>query len=89
VATNWRAGYLDHFGQQQNGSAFGTEPTFVNANTQVDFSTSYDINSHMDVYFEALNINDSTYSTHGRYSDQLLDAVKFGPTLTFGIHARL
>jgi len=89
VATNWRAGYLDHFGQQQNNSAFGTEPTFVNANTQVDFSSSYDINSHMDVYFEALNINDSTYSTHGRYSDQLLDAVKFGPTLTFGIHARL
>ncbi len=89
VATNWRAGYLDHFGQQQNNSIFGIEPTFVNANTQVDFSSSYDINSHMDVYFEALNINDSTYSTHGRYSDQLLDAIKFGPTLTFGVHVKL
>jgi iron complex outermembrane receptor protein len=89
VAANWRAGYLEAFGQHQNTSGFGTEPTFVNANTQVDFSTSYDINSHMDVYFEALNINNSTYSTHGRFSDQLLDAVKFGPTLTFGVHARL
>jgi iron complex outermembrane receptor protein len=89
VAANWRAGYLDHFGQQQNGSLFGIEPTFVNANTQVDFSTSYDINSHLDVFFEALNINNSTYSTHGRFADQLLDAISYGPTLTFGIHAKL
>ncbi|MGB6306587.1 MAG: TonB-dependent receptor [Steroidobacteraceae bacterium] len=89
IAANWRAGYLDHFGQQQNNSAFGIEPTFVNANTEVDFSSQYDINSHLDVYFEALNINNSTYSTHGRYADQLLDAISFGPTLTFGIHAKL
>jgi iron complex outermembrane recepter protein len=89
VATNWRAGYLDHFGQQQNNSQFGTEPTFVNANTQVDFSSQYDINNHVNIYFEALNINNSTYSTHGRYSEQLLDAISFGPTLTFGVHVKL
>ena len=39
VALNWRGNYLDHFGQQQNNSQYGTEPTFVNAATYVDFST--------------------------------------------------
>jgi len=89
VALNWRADYLDHFGQQQNNSAFGSEPTFVNANTQVDFSTSYDINKHLNVYFEALNLNNSTYSTHGRYKEQLLDVVKFGRSFTLGVHLKL
>ncbi len=88
VAVNWRDEYLDRFGQQQNGSKFGTEPTFVNSNTQVDFSTSYDINSHFNVYFEALNLNDSTFSTHGRFKEQLLDAVDFGRTFTLGVHAK-
>ena len=50
VAGNWRDEYLDHFGQAQNNSAFGTEPTFVNASTQIDFSTSYDINKQINVY---------------------------------------
>ncbi len=89
VAVNWRADYLDHFGQQQNNSAFGSEPTFVNANTQVDFSTSYDVNKHLNVYFEALNLNNSTYSTHGRFKEQLLDVVKFGRSFTFGVHMKL
>jgi len=89
VAVNWRADYLDHFGQQQNNSAFGSEPTFVNANTQVDFSSSYDVNKHLNVYFEALNLNNSTYSTHGRFKEQLLDVVKFGRSFTFGVHLKL
>ena len=89
VAVNWRADYLDHFGQQQNNSAFGSEPTFVNANTQVDFSTSYDVNKHLNVYFEALNLNNSTYSTHGRFKEQLLDVVKFGRSFTVGVHMKL
>ena len=44
--------YLDHFGQAQNNSQFGTEPTFVNATTEVDFSASYDITKHFNVYFD-------------------------------------
>ncbi len=89
VAVNWRADYLDHFGQQQNNSAFGTEPTFVNANTQVDFSSSYDVNKHLNIFFEALNLNNSTYSTHGRFKEQLLDVVKFGRSFTVGVHMKL
>jgi TonB-dependent receptor len=89
VAVNWRDEYLDHFGQLQNTSSFGIEPTFVNSNTQVDFSTSYDINKNFSVFFEGLNLNDSTYSTHGRYSEMLLDAVAYGRRYTFGGRIRL
>ena len=89
VALNWRAEYLDHFGQQQNNSAFGAEPTFVNSTTQVDFSSSYDITKQLSVYFEGLNLNDATYSTHGRFSNQILDVVDYGRRFTLGFHAKL
>ena len=89
VAINWRGNYLDHFGQQQNNSQYGTEPTFVNAATYVDFSTSYDINRHLNVYFEALNLTDETYSTHGRFSEQILDVVDTGRAFTVGVHMKL
>ena len=89
VAINWRDEYLDHFGQQQNGSRFGTEPTFVNANLQVDFSTSYDLTQNTDVYFSALNLNDSTFVTHGRYSEQLLDLVDYGRRFVLGVRVKI
>jgi TonB-dependent receptor len=88
IAANWRDNYLDHFGQQQNNSRFGSEPTFVNATTQIDFSTSYDITPQFNVYFSALNLNDATFSTHGRFSEQLLDAVDYGRRFTLGFHFR-
>jgi TonB-dependent receptor len=89
VALNWRDEYLDHFGQQQNGGRFGTEPTFVNASTTVDFSTSYEFSPSIDVYFEALNLTDETYSTHGRFKEQVLDVVDFGRRYTLGVHFRM
>jgi len=89
IAANWRDNYLDHIGQTQNNSRFGTEPTFVNANTQVDFSTSYMITPEVNVYFSALNLNDATFSTHGRFSEQLLDVVDYGRRFTLGFHVKL
>jgi TonB-dependent receptor len=86
VAANWRDAYLDHFGQQQNGSKFGTEPTFVNSTTQIDFSTSYDFTDQFNVYFTAQNLNDATFSTHGRFGDQPLDIVDYGRRFTLGLH---
>jgi iron complex outermembrane receptor protein len=89
VAVNHRAEYLDSFGQRQNNSQFGTEPTFVNSATYVDFSASYDINRHFNVYFEALNLSNQAYSTHGRFSEQVLDVVDTGRLFTLGVHAKL
>jgi len=89
VAVVWRGEYLDHFGQTQNTGSFGAEPTFVNSNTEVDFSTSYDIRKNLDVFFEGQNVNDSTYSTHGRFPEQVLDVIDFGARYTLGFHYRM
>ncbi len=89
IAVNWRDEVLNNFGQAQNNSIFGAEPTFIDKNTQVDFSTSYDINPNFSVFFEALNLNNSTYSTHGRFDEQLLDVVDFGRKFTLGVHVKM
>ena len=89
VAANWRDSYLDHFGQTQNGSAFGTEPTFVDANWTMDFSTSYDVTKQLSLYFEATNLTDSGYSTRGRFSNQYLDIISYGRRFTLGAHFRM
>jgi TonB-dependent receptor len=89
VAINHQAQYLQAFGQLQNNSQFGTEPTFVNATTYVDFSASYEINRHFNVYFTALNLTDQVYSTHGRFSEQTLDVVDTGRLYTLGVHVKL
>ena len=89
VAVNHRAEYLDKFGQRQNNSQFGIEPTFVNAATYVDFSASYQINRHFNVYFTALNLTDQIYSTHGRFPEQSPDVTDTGPWYTLGVHSKL
>jgi iron complex outermembrane recepter protein len=88
VAVNWRDSYLDHFGQAQGSNLFGAEPTFVDSNTTVDFSTSYDVTKNLSVYFEANNLTDSGYFTHGRFSEQFLDGVSYGRRFTLGAHLR-
>jgi TonB-dependent receptor len=89
LAINHRAEYLNAFGQLQNNSAFGTEPTFVNAGTFYDFSTSYQFNKHLNVYFVGMNLSNQIYSTHGRFSEQLLDVVDTGRQFTLGVHYKL
>jgi iron complex outermembrane receptor protein len=89
VAANWRDEYLLQFGQNQNNSAFGAEPTFVNSSLQIDLSTSYQINDRFNVYLEALNITNETLSTHGRYDNQLLDAFAYGRRYALGARVKL
>ena len=89
VAINHRAEYLDKFGQHQPNSQFGAEPVFVNAATYVDFSTSYDISRHFNVYFTALNLSNQAYATHGRFKEQILDVVDTGRMFTVGVHFKL
>jgi iron complex outermembrane recepter protein len=89
IAANWRDSYLDRFGQQQNYSAFGAEPTFVNSSWNFDLSTSYALSSQIDAYCEVMNLLESTYSTRGRFSEQVLDMVDYGRRITLGLHYRL
>ncbi|HEX5184256.1 MAG TPA: TonB-dependent receptor [Allosphingosinicella sp.] len=83
VAVNWRDSYLLGLGQAQGGT-FGAEPVFVDAQTQIDASASYDFNKHITVFVEGTNLNNSTLSTHGRFSNQLLDVFSYGRRFTAG-----
>lgn len=85
AALNWRDEYLLGFGQAQNTGAFGSEPTFVNASTQIDVSASYQVTPSFDVFGEVLNITNETQSTHGRYKNQLLDVFGYGRRFTAGV----
>ncbi len=89
VAINHRAEYLDKFGQIQNNSQYGTEPTFVNAATYLDVSASYDFNSHFSAYVTGQNLTNEVYATHGRFKEQLLDVIDTGRMFTVGIRAKL
>ena len=84
IAGTWQDVSLFRFGQQQNNSKFGSEPTFINGSTTIDFSTSYDITQQLTVNFAALNLTDATFSTRGRFSDQPLDIVDYGRRFTLG-----
>ena len=64
------------------------EPTFVNQSFQVDLTTSYDISDNFSVFAEALNVNNNQQSTHGRYSNQLLDVFDYGRRYTLGLRYR-
>jgi len=89
IALQWQAEQLLVLGQEQNGGAFGNEPVYLKANTNVDFSSSYDFNPHVSVFFEALNLTDNVYHTVGRYDNQTLNVVDYGRSFTFGVRAKL
>lgn len=84
VSFNWQATQFLFFGQTQNNSQTGTEPTFLKASKTVDFSSSYAIDRNVSVFFEALNLNDGQYVTRGRFSNQILDIIDYGRTFTMG-----
>jgi iron complex outermembrane recepter protein len=88
VAANWRDEYLLQFGQNQNNSAFGAEPTYVNSSLQIDLSTSYQITSGLNLFFEALNVTNETQSTHGRFDNQMLDVFAYGRRYALGARYR-
>ncbi len=89
VAANWRDEYLLQFGQNQNNSKFGAEPTFVNSSLQIDVSTSYQLTEQINVFFEALNVTNDTMSTHGRFDNQLLDVFAYGRRYALGVRFRM
>ena len=86
-AVNWRDEYLLSLGQQQGG-IYGAEPVVVDSQLQVDASASYDISRQFTVFGEVTNINNSTYSTHGRFSNQALDIWSYGRRFTAGVRFR-
>ena len=89
IAVNWTAEQLISTVQEQSGGAFGDEPIFTRAFTEVDFSAQYDLTNHVNVFFKALNLSNSEIVEHGRFDNQILNIQDFGRTFTIGIRARL
>jgi TonB-dependent receptor len=86
-AVNWRDTYLLQLGQNQGGT-FGAEPVYVDEQLQIDVSASYDIMKWATVFVEGTNLNNSTYSTHGRFENQVLDVWSYGRRFVFGARFR-
>lgn len=55
----------------------------------MDFCSSYDINSHFNVCFEGINLDDGTFSTHGGLKEQVLGRVDSGRRFTLGVPGKL
>jgi iron complex outermembrane receptor protein len=89
LALQWQGEQLLQIGQEQNGGTFPNEPTYLKANTELDFSTQYDISSHFNVFFEAINLTDNVYHTRGRFDNQTLNVVDYGRSFTIGVRAKL
>lgn len=84
VALNWRDTYLAGLGQGQGGT-YGAEPVYVDAQTQIDASASYDVTRQFTVFVEGTNLNNSNFSSHGRFKNQVLDIYNYGRRYTFGV----
>ena len=84
AALNYRGSYLLQLGQGQGGT-FGAEPVYVDKQTTVDLSSSYDVTPQFTIFGEVTNLTNANYSTHGRFSDQPLDIWNYGRRYTAGV----
>lgn len=86
-ALNWRDEYLAGLGQGQGGT-FGAEPVYVDAQMQIDASASYEVTPWATIFVDVNNLNNSNYSTHGRFSNQVLDIWNYGRRFSAGVRMR-
>ncbi|HTM80531.1 TonB-dependent receptor [Asticcacaulis sp.] len=61
------------------------EPQYVEAYDQLDISASYDINPHINVFFDGINVTGSSQRLHGRYSEQFLNAYQGAARYQLGV----
>jgi TonB-dependent receptor len=79
LAYNWRDEYLQtlNVGQWRN-------PIFVEAYDQIDLNVGYDINEHLAVSFEAVNLTGEDIRWHGRSDKQIWRLDDQGPRYALG-----
>lgn len=88
LAVQWQGTQLINLGQEQGGAAFGNEPVYLAAATQLDLSAQYDIDSHFSVYFQGSNLTDTIYHSYGRFSNQTLNLINYGRDFSLGVRAK-
>jgi TonB-dependent receptor len=52
------------------------EPVYTAAYGQLDMSAAYDINKHMSVFFDAINLTSASTHQYGRFTDQFISATE-------------
>jgi TonB-dependent receptor len=88
LAVQWQGNQLINLGQEQGGGAFGNEPVYLAHSTNLDFSTQYDIDPHLSVYFQASNLTNTIYHSYGRFSNQTLNLIDYGRDFAVGVRAK-
>lgn len=78
----WRDDYLIGIGQAQGTAE--APPQFAKEFAQIDLSVNYDVNEHLTVFFEGLNLNNETEEGYGRYVEQFLFARQYGTRYNLG-----
>jgi TonB-dependent receptor len=81
VAYNWRDDFLNGTNQGNNGSG-----QFTEAYGQLDLSVSYDINDHIQVQFEGINLTGADHREYRRYDGMTIWAYELAPR--YGLSAR-
>jgi len=81
LAWNWRDEFLSGFDQ------FGA-PVFTESFAPLDLNLTYNVNDHLSVFVEGLNINKDTQRSFTRFSEQLVRANQFGARWNFGARYR-
>jgi len=80
AAYNWRDEFLSG---RFDGA--GPNPNYVEAYGQLDVNVSYEVNDHLSLSLEGINLTDETQRIHGRNDHQLLFATQTGPRYMFGV----
>lgn len=82
----WRDSYLIGVGQSQGSS--DAPPQFAKSYAQWDLSVNYDVTPNFTVFFEGINLTNSTEQGYGRYEEQFLFARQYGPRYFVGARYR-
>ena len=83
VTYAWRDQYLIGVGQDQGSN--DAPPQFAKEFGQIDMSVNYDIDDNFTVFVEAVNLNNETEESFGRYEEQFLSANQYGSRYTLGV----
>lgn len=83
LAYHRRDGFLQSLQQRQSA-----EPTFVAPYHQWDVTASYQLNPHITVFVEGINITNQIVRKHGRFTNQLLLVQDTGSRWSAGVRMR-
>jgi TonB-dependent receptor len=83
VTYAWRDSYLIGVGQDQGSS--DAPPQYAREYGQWDMSVNYEVNKHITVFVEGVNLNNETEQGYGRYEEQFLYARQYGPRYAVGM----